>query len=85
MGGRSGFSDRQLVATLEVECVAPQALDQPADPLSLVSSPESKQVRILVPVLFQICQYACIGQIDPLRVLPVPARYLTRRFKTSWI
>jgi len=35
------------------------------DPLSLVSPPESKYVRILASVLFQICQYALIGQVDP--------------------
>jgi hypothetical protein len=49
----------------------------------LVSPPESKYVRILASVLFQIGQYARIGQVDSLRVLPIPARYLNEPFQNA--
>ena len=34
-------------------------------------------------MLFQICQYARIGQVDSLRVLPIPARYLNEAFQNA--
>ena len=47
----------------------------------LVSPSENKYVRVLASVLFQICQYAGIGQVDPLRVFPISARYLHQAFQ----
>jgi len=40
----------------------------------LVSPPENKYVRILTSVLFQICQYSLIGQVDLPRALQAPNR-----------
>lgn len=57
---------------------------QPASLKPCVGSlPESKYVRILASVLFQICQYARIGQVDSPRMLPIPARYLNKAFQNA--
>lgn len=44
--------------------------------LASLTMAENKHVRILAPVLFQIRQYAFIGQVDSPGMLPVVARYL---------
>jgi hypothetical protein len=80
LSGRSGSDpsyERFKIPADVCAASVPQALP------CLVSPPESKYVRILASVLFQIGQYARIGQVDSLRVLPIPARYLNEPFQNA--
>jgi hypothetical protein len=80
LSGRSGSDPSYERFKIPADVCAtsvPQALP------CLVSPPESKYVRILASVLFQIGQYARIGQVDSLRVLPIPARYLNEPFQNA--
>jgi hypothetical protein len=80
LSGRSGSDPSYERFKIPADVCAtsvPQALP------CLVSPPESKYVRILASVLFQIGQYARIGQVDSLRVLPIPARYLNEAFQNA--